>query len=137
METAQGLSSNLVSAAGVRPASTAARQSILRWNSGGAAFRPIEEVHEMSSIAKAPWQVAFSACSAIVVGMGFASSSLLQISYSGDFAAIDTRISEYQAVSGLESASSPLLPRSLFFSAFSCGRGPFDRASDSPSPSLP
>ena len=27
----------------MRPASTAAPQSILRWNSGGAAFRPIEQ----------------------------------------------------------------------------------------------
>ena len=60
----------------------------------------------MSSIAKAPWQVAFSACAAIVAGIAYASSALIQISYSGDFAAIDTRLSEYQAVSGLESASS-------------------------------
>ena len=60
----------------------------------------------MSSIAKAPWQVAFSACSAIVAGIAYASNSLLQISHAGDFTSIDTRISEYQAVSGLESASS-------------------------------
>ena len=60
----------------------------------------------MSSIAKAPWQVAFSACSAIVAGIAYASNSLLQISHAGDFASIDARISEYQAVSGLESASS-------------------------------
>ena len=56
----------------------------------------------MSSIAKAPWQVAFSACSAIVAGIAYASNSLLQISHAGDFATIDTRISEYHAVSGLE-----------------------------------
>jgi hypothetical protein len=59
----------------------------------------------MSSIAKAPWQVAFAACSAIVAGIAYASSSLIQIAYSGDFAAIDPRMSEYQGVSGLESAS--------------------------------
>jgi len=60
----------------------------------------------MSSIAKAPWQVAFSACSAIVAGIAYAASSLIQIAYSGDFAAIDPRLGEYHAVSGLESASS-------------------------------
>ncbi|NQW72688.1 MAG: hypothetical protein HQ453_08150 [Actinobacteria bacterium] len=60
----------------------------------------------MSSITKAPWQVAFAACSAIVVGIAYASSALLHIAYSGDFAGIDSRISEYQSVSGFESASS-------------------------------
>jgi hypothetical protein len=60
----------------------------------------------MSSIAKAPWHVVFSACSAIVAGTSYDSSTSVQIAYSGNYAAIDTRISEYQAVAGLESASS-------------------------------
>jgi hypothetical protein len=59
----------------------------------------------MSAIAKAPWQVAFAACTAIVVGVSYAVSALLDIANAGDRGAIDERLAEYQALAGLGSAS--------------------------------
>ena len=59
----------------------------------------------MSAIAKAPWQVAFAACTSIVVGVSYAVSALLNIAYAGNRGALDGRLAEYQGIEGLESAS--------------------------------
>ena len=59
----------------------------------------------MSTLAKAPWQVAFAATTAIVVGVAYGVSALLDIVYSGDRLAVDARLDEYQSVAGLEAAS--------------------------------
>jgi hypothetical protein len=59
----------------------------------------------MSSIAKAPWQVGFAACTTIVVGVAYAVGALRHIAYAGDRGAIDERLDEYQAVATLGSSS--------------------------------
>ena len=71
----------------------------------------------MTALAKAPWQAVFAASSSLILGVSYGVSALLRVAYSGDRMAIETRLPEYQGVSGLESASAVEIHEWLALSA--------------------
>jgi hypothetical protein len=58
-----------------------------------------------TSLARAPWQVVLAASSLLVVGVTYVVSSLLEIARFGDRLALESYLSDFQAVSGFEAGS--------------------------------